>query len=233
MGYNYPHELSIEHLSLSLSLSLYIYIYIVKLENKLKRKIRLIIKLMVLELQKTKAHAPRKALPYLNKLHIYRIHSKWQIQNKKVKTQENKNKIYKREPKNISYPSCLPLEFNPLLFFFSSFHSCLMECSSTSWVFKFFFLLLIIPLGSSSSSLLQSLTINSTAMHRNHTVISEFRILNRKVFSDCPNLNPFLHISVSTHSNISDEEYVDVTVSGVLFPSKLDFVAMVSPAHSE
>ncbi|XP_062174773.1 probable inactive purple acid phosphatase 27 [Alnus glutinosa] len=108
-----------------------------------------------------------------------------------------------------------------------------MECSSTSWVFKFFFFLLIIPLGSSSSSLLQSLTINSTAMHRNHTVISEFRILNRKVFSDCPNLNPFLHISVSPHSNISDEEYVDVTVSGVLFPSKLDWVAMVSPAHSD
>ncbi|XP_059434456.1 uncharacterized protein LOC132167482 [Corylus avellana] len=70
-------------------------------------------------------------------------------------------------------------------------------------------------------------------MHRNHTVISEFRVLNRKIFSDCPDLNPFLQISVSPFSNISDEEYVNVTVGGVLFPSKLDWVAMVAPAYSD
>ncbi|KAG2671755.1 hypothetical protein I3760_13G010100 [Carya illinoinensis] len=96
-------------------------------------------------------------------------------------------------------------------------------------------ILLIMFLVSSSpclSSSLHPMYINSTAMHRNHTAISEFRLLNRRTLAQCPNTSPFLQINVSSNSNLSDEQYLAVTVSGVSKPSRNDWVAMISPSHA-
>lgn len=86
---------------------------------------------------------------------------------------------------------------------------------------------------SSSSLELSTLIINSTTEHYNYTAISEFRVLNRKPLKFCQPLNPYVHINVSRNSNLSDEEFVTVTVSGVSRPSKGDWVAMISPSHAE
>lgn len=79
--------------------------------------------------------------------------------------------------------------------------------------------------------------VNSPEVFVNHTAISEFRILNRKSLFECPDPNPYLKIDFITSSKLSnklsDEEYIKVRVSGVLFPSDSDWVAMISPAHSE
>uniref|UniRef100_A0A2N9EWH6 Purple acid phosphatase n=2 Tax=Fagus sylvatica TaxID=28930 RepID=A0A2N9EWH6_FAGSY len=69
-------------------------------------------------------------------------------------------------------------------------------------------------------------------MHRNYTAISEFRLLNRRTLIECPNPSPYLQVNVSLKSSLSDEEYVKVTVNGVSRPSDHDWVAMISPSHS-
>ncbi|KAK3001823.1 hypothetical protein RJ639_022452 [Escallonia herrerae] len=103
---------------------------------------------------------------------------------------------------------------------------------------------------SSPSSNLPSVLVNSTAEFQNYTAISEFRMLNRRSLGDCPDPNPYLRINVSSKptvyddghvrvtastskSALSDEGYVTVTVSGVLVPSASDWVAMISPSHSD
>ncbi|KAK4592122.1 hypothetical protein RGQ29_016566 [Quercus rubra] len=109
-----------------------------------------------------------------------------------------------------------------------------MEPCSSSWVFRVFFTLLVFFLGSAPSlswSLHPSL-INSTAMHHHYTAISEFRLLNRRTLRECPNRSPYLQVNVSLSSNLSDEEYVNVTVNGALLPSEHVWVAMISPSHS-
>ncbi|KAJ0038389.1 hypothetical protein Pint_23840 [Pistacia integerrima] len=109
------------------------------------------------------------------------------------------------------FPPMKPLKFSFLLF-----------------VFIFFFF------GCSWSLPLDSLIVNSTIQHRNYTAISKFRVVNRRALLDCPVKNPFLRINVSSGSNmLSDEEFVTVTVSGVLRPSKGHWVAMISPSHSD
>ncbi|KAL5827264.1 hypothetical protein ACOSQ3_019099 [Xanthoceras sorbifolium] len=113
-----------------------------------------------------------------------------------------------------------------------------MELSSSFHVSKILLVLLIFSSGfssSSSSSLLPSLIVNTTNEHRNHTAISEFRLLNRKKLSLChgDDSNPSVHVKVSPDSNISDEETVTVTVTGVSNPSENDWVAMISPSHSD
>uniref|UniRef100_A0A2N9EWS7 Purple acid phosphatase n=1 Tax=Fagus sylvatica TaxID=28930 RepID=A0A2N9EWS7_FAGSY len=70
------------------------------------------------------------------------------------------------------------------------------------------------------------------AEHRNYTAISEFRVINRRKLLKCPDLNPYLKISVSPDSTMSNEEYLTVTVSGVVTPSSSDWVAMISPSSS-
>ncbi|XP_028089671.1 probable inactive purple acid phosphatase 27 [Camellia sinensis] len=86
---------------------------------------------------------------------------------------------------------------------------------------------------SSSSSSLLPLIINSTHEFRNYTAISEFRVLNRRVLGQCPDPNPYLQINVSSNSDLSDDEFVTVTVSGVLVPGVSDWVAMISPSTSD
>ncbi|PSS26490.1 Inactive purple acid phosphatase 27 precursor [Actinidia chinensis var. chinensis] len=109
-----------------------------------------------------------------------------------------------------------------------------MDPRISSWVFRFVLTLFIFfhPSSSSSQSL-HPLIINSTIEFKNYTAISEFRVLNRRILDQCPDSNPYLQINVSSNSDLSDEEYVTVTVSGVLLPSDSDWVAMISPSNSD
>lgn len=68
----------------------------------------------------------------------------------------------------------------------------------------------------------------------NHTAISDFRMINRKSLGDCPDPNPYIRINVSSaNAKLSDDQFVTVTISGVLVPAASDWVAMISPANSE
>ncbi|XP_002513109.2 probable inactive purple acid phosphatase 27 [Ricinus communis] len=116
-----------------------------------------------------------------------------------------------------------------------------MERWSCSWVLKLFFILAITLPSSSSSSSLPPLILNSTIQHRNYTGISSFRVLNRRALTQCSFSNPYLQIKIVTSGNnnnnhnytLSNEEFVSVTVSGVLHPSKDHWVAMISPSNSD
>ncbi|KAK6928842.1 Calcineurin-like phosphoesterase domain, ApaH type [Dillenia turbinata] len=58
----------------------------------------------------------------------------------------------------------------------------------------------------------------------------DFRLLNRRRLTECPDPNPYLQINFSTNSQgLSDEEFA---VSGILHPSDSDRVGMISPSHS-
>lgn len=84
------------------------------------------------------------------------------------------------------------------------------------------------------SSSLHPLVAGSAVEHRNHTGISEFRLINRRSLVECPDVNPYVRITTSrAGSKLSDDEYVTVNVSGILVPSKSDWVAMISPSISE
>ncbi|GMN53716.1 hypothetical protein TIFTF001_022855 [Ficus carica] len=114
--------------------------------------------------------------------------------------------------------------------------------STSNWFLNFFFNLQILVVlffcpfscSSSSSSSLHPLIAESQAIHHNHTAISDFRLVNRRKLGDCPDLNPYQQtINVSSGLKLGDQEFVTVTVSGVLFPSKLDWIGMISPSHSD
>ncbi|XP_024984654.1 uncharacterized protein LOC112520468 isoform X2 [Cynara cardunculus var. scolymus] len=83
-----------------------------------------------------------------------------------------------------------------------------------------------------SSSLHKALE-NSTAEFGNHTGISDFRLLNRRSLITCPNSGPYVRVKVSPISQLSDEQYVTVSITGVFNPSGSDWVAMISPSHSD
>ncbi|XP_042480184.1 probable inactive purple acid phosphatase 27 [Macadamia integrifolia] len=115
--------------------------------------------------------------------------------------------------------------------------------SVTSFNFNSSFFLFVLLFGSwtalstsssSSSTSSSQIIINSTAEFQGYTAISEFRLLNRRTLFQCLDLNPFLEINISAggESGLSDDENVTVTVSGVLDPSKSDWIAMVSPSSS-
>lgn len=75
--------------------------------------------------------------------------------------------------------------------------------------------------------------LRSTAELRNHTALSEFRLVNRRQLLECPDPNPYLQVNVTSDPTLSDEGYVTVNITGVLVPSSRDWVAMISPSHSE
>ncbi|KAH9774262.1 Purple acid phosphatase [Citrus sinensis] len=99
-------------------------------------------------------------------------------------------------------------------------------------VFVYVLFIIILFPGSASSSLLHPWALNSSIEHQNYTAISPFRLLNRRFLSECPDSNPYLQINVSKSSDLSDDEFVTVTVSGVLLPAESDWVAMISPSDS-
>lgn len=80
---------------------------------------------------------------------------------------------------------------------------------------------------------LHPLIKESQAKHQNFTAVSDFRVVNRRALGDCLDLNPYQQINVSSDLKLGDEEYVTVTVTGVLFPSENDWIGMISPSHSE
>ncbi|XP_048330082.2 probable inactive purple acid phosphatase 27 [Ziziphus jujuba] len=103
-----------------------------------------------------------------------------------------------------------------------------------SRVFQLFFILWFLSCSSSSSSSLHPLVMDSKSIHQNYTAISEFRVLNRRILEQCPDPNPYLKVNVtSKNSKLGDEEFVTVTVSGVLLPSERHWVGMISPSHSD
>ena len=111
-----------------------------------------------------------------------------------------------------------------------------MKPQFSSWVFSLVFTLLVLLKPSSSITLssLHPLIINSTIEFKNYTAISDFRVLNRRFLGQCNDPNPYLQINVSSsNSDLSDEEFVTVTVSGVISPADNDWVAMISPSNSE
>ncbi|KAK1278514.1 putative inactive purple acid phosphatase 27 [Acorus gramineus] len=67
-----------------------------------------------------------------------------------------------------------------------------------------------------------------------YTAISDFRILNRRKLIECPDINPYLSINVSSNSSgLSDDENITVTVSGVHVPDESDWIGMISPSSSD
>lgn len=107
---------------------------------------------------------------------------------------------------------------------------------------RFFVFCVILYLGfscffcccSSSSLHVSKKVADSPEYFLNHTAISEFRVLNRKTLINCADPNPYLKINFSSSkSQLLDEEYIQVTVSGVLVPSPGDWVAMISPSDSD
>ncbi|MBA0667097.1 hypothetical protein Goklo_000221 [Gossypium klotzschianum] len=106
--------------------------------------------------------------------------------------------------------------------------------ATTHHVNKLSFILLTLYLAFPSSSFeLRPSVADSTFLHRNDTAISDFRVLNRRALFQCPDLNPYLQINVTTQGDLSDEQFITVNVSGVLVPSDGDWVAMVSPSFSK
>ncbi|XP_022157882.1 nucleotide pyrophosphatase/phosphodiesterase-like [Momordica charantia] len=95
-------------------------------------------------------------------------------------------------------------------------------------------LLFLLPLFfPSSSSSLHPLVVDSAKLHRNYTAISDFRLLNRRKLIDCPNLNQFIQIEViSNFKDLSNEEFINVTVNGVLIPLEDHWVAMITPSNA-
>jgi hypothetical protein len=129
--------------------------------------------------------------------------------------------------------------FQPKKSIFSNmFYPCssLMETSHSCRVSGLFIILLtfFVRYSPCLSWSLHPSYINSMAMHRNHTAISYFRLLNRRTLMECSNVtDPSIKMKVSRKSNLADEEYLTVTVSRVLHPSKSDWVGMISPSHSK
>ncbi|KAK9058057.1 hypothetical protein SSX86_022897 [Deinandra increscens subsp. villosa] len=110
------------------------------------------------------------------------------------------------------------------------------------WVTTFFFSLLSFSHhGSSSSSYSSSVSSNLLPTNlldtmdgfQNYTGISDFRLVNRRKLGACLNPNPYIKIQVSPTSALADDQMVTITVSGVLLPSKGDWVGMISPSHAD
>ncbi|KAK9128891.1 hypothetical protein Syun_017688 [Stephania yunnanensis] len=108
-----------------------------------------------------------------------------------------------------------------------------LSISRSSWALSLLFLYFFSHPSSSSSS---THVINNTSVVHdqlsNFTAISKFRLINRLALIQCLDPNPYLSINISPSSSLSNEENVTVTVSGVLKPEKGDWVAMISPSHS-
>lgn len=86
----------------------------------------------------------------------------------------------------------------------------------------------------SSSSTLHPFAAHSANLHRNYTAISDFRLLNRRKLINCPPKNFFVKIDViSKSTSLLNEEFVNVTVSGIPNPSKDHWIAMVTPSNAK
>ncbi|XP_042479552.1 probable inactive purple acid phosphatase 27 [Macadamia integrifolia] len=122
-----------------------------------------------------------------------------------------------------------------------------MNNSLLSWNFASLLFLFLFMFGSSSARTLSSLSspssssssyfrINSSMVEFDgYSGISDFRVLNRRSLLSCGDPNKYLQINISSvaaGSGLSNDQYVTVTVSGVLVPASSDWVAMISPSYS-
>lgn len=82
------------------------------------------------------------------------------------------------------------------------------------------------------TSFLPNVHFRSQIMHNNDQEIPHFRTLNRRRLIDCPFPSPYLQITTNAVSPLPDEQYINVTVSGILLPSEKHWIAMISPSHS-
>ncbi|XP_043692991.1 probable inactive purple acid phosphatase 27 [Telopea speciosissima] len=114
--------------------------------------------------------------------------------------------------------------------------------SLLSFNFTSFFFLFLFMFGSSSARTVSFSSFSSSAFQINrsiaefqgHSAISDFRLLNRRSLVNCDDPNPYLQININSvaGSGLLNEQYVTVTVSGVLVPADSDWVAMISPSYS-
>ncbi|XP_019185812.1 PREDICTED: nucleotide pyrophosphatase/phosphodiesterase-like [Ipomoea nil] len=102
------------------------------------------------------------------------------------------------------------------------------------FLLSFFFVAAAAVHSSSSSpiSLADVVVKSAPAEFRNHTAISEFRVVNRKPLKQCLETTAFLKLRFDSNATLSDDQYVRVHVDGVLHPSQSHWVALVSPSHS-
>ncbi|XP_058782395.1 probable inactive purple acid phosphatase 27 [Vicia villosa] len=101
---------------------------------------------------------------------------------------------------------------------------------SSNWVLKHVSIMLIFFLTPSMSSTLDLVVKHSKTLHNNYTTVSDFRLINRRILKDCS--SNYVKINVSSNSSLLDDQFVTVTVTGVLEPKDGDWVAMISPSNS-
>ncbi|OMO75881.1 hypothetical protein COLO4_25836 [Corchorus olitorius] len=114
-----------------------------------------------------------------------------------------------------------------------SISSILLPMEKPSSYYVFILVTFFLSFHCSTSFELHPLISYSTFLHENYTAISDFRMLNRRSLLTCPDPNPYLQINVTNNSDLSDDQFVTVNVSGVLLPSDSDWVAMISPSNSD
>ncbi|KAG0471718.1 hypothetical protein HPP92_016264 [Vanilla planifolia] len=66
---------------------------------------------------------------------------------------------------------------------------------------------------------------------KEHTGLTPFKVINRRIIGECPDPNPYLDIKLSASSPLADEGNLTVTVSGVLDPDEDDWLGMISPSN--
>ncbi|KAL9662943.1 hypothetical protein QQ045_027778 [Rhodiola kirilowii] len=94
-----------------------------------------------------------------------------------------------------------------------------------------FFLLLVYS--SAAAAHFDAVVINSTLELANYTTISDFRVINRRKLSNCLTLNRHITITVTPVSSLPNDGVVTVKVTGIMFPSKHDWVGMVTSSNAD
>ncbi|XP_057849603.2 probable inactive purple acid phosphatase 27 isoform X2 [Cryptomeria japonica] len=86
----------------------------------------------------------------------------------------------------------------------------------------------IIPLCSGST------VLNTTFSNSYHEYCREgFRCINRRMLRQCGEQNPYLQMNLSTQGPLLDDQFVTVTINGMLKPTHDDWVALMSPANAK
>ncbi|EPS66676.1 hypothetical protein M569_08099, partial [Genlisea aurea] len=63
--------------------------------------------------------------------------------------------------------------------------------------------------------------------------VTSFRLVNRRKLIDCPDLNPYLGITIVSESSLPDNATITVTVSGVIDTQSTDWVGLMSPSTAD
>ena len=74
---------------------------------------------------------------------------------------------------------------------------------------------------------------NYSKINNNFSSYKMLQTLDRRKLLTCHDPNPYLLVSHNVSGPLADRQTVTVTVSGVIIPSELDWIAVVSPSTSE